>query len=598
LTGQSNEKWSLAINLRLDPQSDSQTIDLLGLLNQLHTLDFGPDQRHRSLLLDDGRILLLPADKLHGLAEELADLVGSDAGEFQFNGNQLARLDSIQQALPDDTQWSGDTALLDRAKAIHRQPHSIATDKLPLNAQLRDYQQTGICWLQHIKQHKVHGLLADDMGLGKTLQTIAHLCLEKYQGILQQPALVIAPTSLLHNWAAEISRFAPQLSFQIIHGAQRHQHWQQLHQYDLLITSYALVAKDLSLWQQQALSWVILDEAQTIKNPRTKIRRAVVQLDCQYRLCLSGTPIQNHLGELWSIFDFLMPGCLDNEREFKQFFRKPIEEQADKLRFQQLLKRISPFMLRRSKDQVAADLPQKTEVDQTIIMDSDQQALYDEIKTKSWWQLQQDMREESNSGKQQIQVLTALLKLRQVCCDPQLIGELNTSSAKRQHCIEMISELVAEQRSMLVFSQFTSMLDLLARDLKEKNIPYLMLTGESQHRQQRVDAFQAGEAPVFLISLKAGGVGLNLTRADTVIHYDPWWNSAAQQQATDRAHRIGQDKPVFVYNLIMEASIEEKIAQLQLRKAQLGQQLGEQAQNNSEQFALKLNELLALIQDD
>ena len=358
------------------------------------------------------------------------------------------------------------------------------------------------------------------------------------------------------------------------------------------------MARDLPLWQQQALSWVILDEAQMIKNPRTKIRRAVVQLDCRYRLCLSGTPMQNHLGELWSIFDFLMPGCLGSEREFVQFFRKPIEEQGDELRFQQLLTRISPFMLRRSKDQVAADLPRKTEVDQIIIMDNDQQALYDEIKTNSWWQLQQELAGESNSGKQQIQVLTALLKLRQVCCDPQLIGEPTISSAKRQHCIEMISELVAEGRSMLVFSQFTSMLDLLARDLQEKNIPYLMLTGEVQNRQQRVDAFQAGEAPVFLISLKAGGVGLNLTRADTVIHYDPWWNSAAQQQATDRAHRIGQDKPVFVYKLIMQASIEEKIAELQLRKAQLGKQIGEQAQHNSEQFALKLKDLLALIQDD
>jgi SNF2 family DNA or RNA helicase len=304
--------------------------------------------------------------------------------------------------------------------------------------------------------------------------------------------------------------------------------------------------------------------------------------------------VENHLGELWSILDFLMPGCLGSEREFKQHYRVPIERHGDSRRLQQLLDRIAPFILRRDKDQVAADLPAKTVIEQTISMGDAQRDFYQQLKQQSWQDLQSSMKQADTSARQQVLLLNGLLKLRQACCDPALLGQAEIASAKREHCMAMIEELVAENRAILVFSQFTRMLDFLAEDLEKLNIDYLMLTGQSRQRQLLVDSFQQGRAPVFLISLKAGGVGLNLTRADTVIHYDPWWNQAAEQQATDRAHRIGQDKPVFAYKLIVENSIEEKIARLQQRKALLGQHISHQGQLSAEQFSLKLDELLAL----
>lgn len=293
-----------------------------------------------------------------------------------------------------------------------------------------------------------------------------------------------------------------------------------------------------------------------------------------------------------------MPGCLGNLSDFRRYYQIPIEQEANEQRMAQLQQRIAPFMLRRTKDQVAKELPAKTEIYQHISLADDQQAFYDEQKNTGNSKLQKQLSDTGHSGQQQILLLTVLLKLRQVCCDPKLLGVSNISSAKREHCIEMIEELVEEKRAILLFSQFTSMLDLLAHDLDELGIKYLKLTGQSRNRQQLVEAFQRGDAPVFLISLKAGGLGLNLTRADTVIHYDPWWNMAAEQQATDRAHRIGQDKPVFVYKLITENTIEEKIAQLQKHKAQISHHINHQAQISGERFALKLEDLMDLWQQE
>jgi SNF2 family DNA or RNA helicase len=500
--------------------------------------------------------------------------------------------------LPRNTDWRGELALLEQVNSLYNNPAVINSRPRALNAELRPYQWLGVCWLQHLKQHRVNGLLADDMGLGKTLQTLAHLCLEQQAGQLRQPALIIVPTSLLHNWASEAARFVPQLKTLVIHGPQRHRHWEDLGNYQLLITSYALLVNDLHYWCDQPLSWLILDEAQQIKNPRTRVRRALVQLSCSQRLCLSGTPVENHLGELWSILDFLMPGCLGTEREFKQQYRQPIERHGDSRRMQQLLERIAPFILRRNKDQVAADLPAKTVIEQTINLGDEQRDFYQRLKQQSWQDLRTSLEQTDSGAQQQVMLLNGLLKLRQACCDPALLNQPEIASAKREHCIGMIEELVAEKRAILVFSQFTQMLELLAEDLENLSIDYLMLTGQSRQRQMLVDTFQQGRAPVFLISLKAGGVGLNLTRADTVIHYDPWWNQAAEQQATDRAHRIGQDKPVFAYKLIVQNSIEEKIARLQQRKALLGQHISHQGQLSAEQFSLKLDELLALWEEE
>ena len=279
-------------------------------------------------------------------------------------------------------------------------------------------------------------------------------------------------------------------------------------------------------------------------------------------------------------------------------FPEPIEQKADVSRLRVLLRRVSPWMLRRTKDQVAGELPPKTVIQRKVPFADEQREFYEQLKSATWSDLDARLAEKRHAGEQQMLVLNALLRLRQACCDPALLGEAEIPSAKRQHCLDMLGELVEEGRAVLLFSQFTAMLELLAGDLERRGIPYLMLTGQTpaDERKRRVAAFQAGEAPVFLISLKAGGVGLNLTRADAVIHYDPWWNDAAERQASDRAHRMGQDKPVFVYQLIVEDSVEERIAELQKRKALLGEHVNQQAQVSAESFALKFEELVALCQ--
>ncbi len=586
----------LAISLLLE--TDEGMVNLFELLGQLRAFN-----RHQSgddsvLSLPDGRLLVLPAQRVSGIMDELGDLVAKQTGILRLPLSQVDRLEGLHRKLPESTQTHGAVAHLEFAASLHQPPVLLGQILDGVEAELRPYQWLGVCWLQHLKRHWVNGLLADDMGLGKTLQTLAHLSLEKQQGQLLTPALIVVPTSLLHNWAAEIRQFTPHLRYRVVHGPKRQLSWDKLQDYDVLITSYPLIVNDLYRWQTQQLSWVILDEAHQIKNSRTQISQALRQIDSQYRICLSGTPVQNHLGELWSLLDFLMPGCLGDYSHFRQYYKKPIEEEANEERMNQLRARIAPFILRRSKDQVAADLPTRTEICQFISLNEDQQAFYDSQKTAAKMALQEQLAESTGSGQQQILLLTALLKLRQACCDPKLLGASDVSSAKREHCIEMIQALVEEGRTILLFSQFTSMLELLAEDLDNLNIGYLKLTGQSRDREALVKTFQRGEVSLFLISLKAGGVGLNLTCADTVIHYDPWWNQAVESQATDRAHRIGQDKPVFVYKLVTENTIEEKIVELQQHKVQISKHIDHQAQLSGQQFALELEGLMALWQQE
>ncbi len=587
---------ALSINLRLLTSGDS--VNLFDLLDQLRVFNRHRSDKNCELALSDGRLLLLPLDNIAGIMDELSDLLFTQTGSAHLPLSQISRLEGIRRRLPENTTLQGATKHLALANSIHQAPEMLVQMLAGVEAELRPYQWLGVCWLQHLKRHRANGLLADDMGLGKTLQTLAHLSLEQQQGQLQSPALIVVPTSLLHNWAAEIQRFTPHLRYRIVHGSRRQQGWDRLQEYDLLITSYALIVNDLYHWQAQALSWIILDEAQQIKNSRTRVSQALRQIDCKFRICLSGTPVQNHLGELWSLLDFLMPGSLGTYPEFKRYFQKPIELEGNSDRMAQLLSRLAPFLLRRTKDQVADDLPARTEICQYIGLNEDQQAFYDEQKRSVKQAVQTQLADTEHGGQQQVLLLTALLKLRQTCCDPKLLGASDISSAKREHCIEMIQELVEEGRAILVFSQFTGMLELLAEDLDKLALPCLKLTGKSRNRQALIEAFQRGDAPVFLISLKAGGVGLNLTRADTVIHYDPWWNQAAEQQATDRTHRIGQDKPVFVYRLITKNTIEAKITQMQQRKTQISQHIDHQAQISGQQFAHKLEDLMALWQQE
>ncbi len=597
----SARKWSAAINesgedgytFSIGVEVDGQIVHLLDMLSRLRALEGFAQQK--KIVLENGLILLLPK-QVSELYEEIADLIAKN--EVRLHRNQITRLSAIAETLPATTDWQDSLDLLKQARDICSTP-LVRQNKVPgLQAELRPYQWLGVCWLQHLAARSVNGLLADDMGLGKTLQTIAHLCLEHEQGRLKQPALIVVPTSLLHNWQHELQRFAPHLSCLVLHGGDRNKHWPELKKYHVLISSYHLVVRDLEFWRAQKLSWLILDEAQVIKNRQTQVRRAVVEIPAAHRLCLSGTPVENHLGELWSIFDFLLPGCLGDYSHFREHYRKPVEEQADARRLEKLLQHIAPFMLRRTKGRIAQDLPPKTVIHQTIDMDDDQRDFYESLKKQTATDIEQQMQNADGAGTQQIILLSALTRLRQACCDPALLSAGDIQSAKRRHCIDMIRELVDEGSNLLVFSQFTRMLDLLAEDLDNHQIKYQLLTGETKNRQEKVDAFQNGEAPVFLISLKAGGVGLNLTRADTVIHFDPWWNSAAEEQASDRAHRIGQDKPVFVYKLIMEDTIEEKIVKMQERKFALGEHVNQQAELSGRQFSLKLEDLLLLWQSE
>ena len=541
----------------------------------------------------DNKIVLLPRKTLSLIAEELGDWAARPAVGLSLN--QEYRLHRLAQLLA----GSANTSMADASEAavkILAPPKHIAINSDIVKATLRPYQWLGVYWLLHLYECGFNGLLADDMGLGKTLQTLTFLSVLKQKNTLSGLALIVAPTSLLHNWQQEIERFSSNLKVGVVHGAGRKDFWRNPNAVNVAVTSYQSFVNDLPQWQHSAVQWLILDEAQAIKNPSTKARVALAELNCQHRVCLSGTPVENHLGELWSILDFLNPGVLGSFALFKQYYQKPVEQDGNDERFQQVLQRVSPLILRRTKSAVAKDLPPKMEILQNIELPEAQYNFYDQLKQNYWATLNEQLAKEDNSGKQHLMVLTALMKLRQACCDPKLLGELKVPSGKTEYCVNMLQELIAEGRSALVFSQFTGVLTLLAEALDALGIKYLTLTGKTRNRAALVEAFQAGEAPVFLISLKAGGTGLNLTQADTVIHFDPWWNPAAEAQASDRAHRIGQDKPVFVYKLIAQNTIEEKIAALQESKAVLSDAVNQTAETGAKQFALNVQQMMALWQ--
>jgi SNF2 family DNA or RNA helicase len=426
--------------------------------------------------------------------------------------------------------------------------------------------------LQHLRDNALGGLLADDMGLGKTAQTIAHIVIEEAAGRLDRPVLVVVPTSLVPNWTAELARFAPHLRVVVLHGLDRHEKRRELGGAHVVITTYTVLARDIE--EMAGLVWhlVVLDEAQVIKSPTAKATHAVCRLETRHRLCLSGTPIENNLGELWSQFAFLMPGLLGQRKSFNRRFRTPIEKDGDPVRRQQLASRIRPFILRRTKSAVATELPPKHTILRRITLAPDQRELYETIRATMHEKVMLGIAARG-VAQSHVLVLDALLKLRQVCCDPRLVklpsARLIGTSSKLDDLLEMMSEMVSEGRRILLFSQFTSMLDLVKPALTAAGIPFVELRGDTANRAEPVRSFEAGEVPLFLISLKAGGRGLNLTSADTVIHYDPWWNPAVEDQASDRAHRIGQTKSVFVYKLIAADTVEERIVELQERKAAL-----------------------------
>ncbi|MFN3712996.1 MAG: SNF2-related protein [Alcanivoracaceae bacterium] len=521
------------------------------------------------LPLADGRYLHLPTAMLGELLKTLFALFDQpeQAGSGRLNRVQalaVAAMSGARLQLHDK-----ELKHLARALASPLAPRSPAAG---FQAELRPYQRDGLAWMWRLRELGIGGVLADDMGLGKTVQVLALLHAEKRGRRLDQPVLIIAPTSLLGNWQREAARFAPTLSTLVWHGSDRDQSDDPFANADLIITTYGLLVRSCEILAARSWHYVVLDEAQQIKNPRSKAAQAAMQLESRHRLCLTGTPMENHLGELWSLFNFAIPGYLGDESRFREHYRKPIEQDGDGERAALLARRVSPFLLRRTKDEVAADLPGKVEITRTIPLTPRQADLYENVRLAMDKRVRQALAGKG-LARSHITVLDALLKLRQICCDPQLLptsrGGRQAPSAKREYFIELVRELVDEGRRILVFSQFTSMLALLEEDLQRERIAFLKLTGQTRKRQQVIDDFRAGSAPVFLISLKAGGVGLNLIEADTVIHYDPWWNPAVENQATDRAHRIGQDKTVFVYRLVTENTVEEKILALQQRKEQL-----------------------------
>lgn len=505
-----------------------------------------------------------------------------------FRGGEVAPLSTLQAALMpdlppetviylgrDNPRWLAmRTAIADGASLQNIEP------AVGFGASLRAYQQSGLAWLMHLRTLSMGGVLADDMGLGKTVQTLAYLHLIQSQSVAngnasRKPSLIVAPTSVTVNWLAEARKFTPNLRVLIHHGATRERDQAALENADVVLTSYAILQRDEKFLAEIEFDSVVFDEAQMIKNPKAKTYQAAQRIRANTRLALTGTPMENHLGDLWSLFNLLSPGLLGDLESFNRIFRHPIEQRAASEQMQKLRARVRPFLLRRIREQVLSDLPEKTEYTRWIELAPKQADLYESLRTA----IHDDIRkviDKKGLKQSTIHILDALLKLRQVCCDPRLVRLpqatnhfSDAGSAKLDWLKSHVPELLEEGRHVLIFSQFTSMLALIGELLDAEKIEYVTLTGDTTDRDTPIRRFQAGEVRVFLLSLKAGGVGLNLTAADTVIHYDPWWNPAVEAQATARAHRIGQTKPVFVTRLVSQGTLEERMMVMLERKREL-----------------------------
>ena len=434
-----------------------------------------------------------------------------------------------------------------------------------LEGVLRPYQKHGVFWLTYLAGNGLGGILADEMGLGKTIQALAFLRTNRGK------SLVVCPSSLIFNWQREAQRFAPELRVLAIQGADRQELFErESENADLLITSYPLLRRDLDRYRGMEFQTVILDEAQHIKNPDTQNAQAAFAIRARHRFALTGTPIENSVRDLWSLMHFLMPGYLGSRDDFQERYERPIQSDPSGPELSRLRGRLKPFLLRRLKKDVVSELPDKIEQVAYCELGSDQRAAYDQLVRSARKQVD-ELSGEKNAGRAKIAMLTALLRLRQACCDLRLLGlpesgDTAPPSAKIEILQELLAEAIDGGHRVLVFSQFVTMLALLRQALTESGTEYCYLDGQTRDRAAEVDRFQAGAIPVFLISLKAGGIGLNLTAADTVIHFDPWWNPAVEAQATDRAHRIGQEKVVTSYKLIARGTVEEKILALQQRK--------------------------------
>ena len=596
-------------NLELGVEIDGRSVDLLPfIVDMLDDASEDDDLRALerraqsfALRLSDTEHVTIPPARLRALLRVVVELymgVRRAGNRIAFPGARTPALAALDDAFTKNgarIRWKDPSGALARGRAIARRTKEAETPT-GLRAELRPYQVEGVAFLQHLAEQGLGGILADDMGLGKTLQTIAFLAAEKESGRAKNPSLVIAPTSLAFNWAREIEKFAPHLRVVGIHGSKRRELYARIPTSDVVVTTYPILIRDEEKLEKYAFHALVLDEAQAIKNTRTQAFKSLASIRADHRVCLTGTPVENHLGELWALMRFLDPDLLGDELTFRRIYKAPIEIEGDEERLEALREQVAPYILRRTKREVAKDLPPKTELLRPVELRGKQRELYEHIRVAAHGDVRKVIRTKGLAAST-ITILDALMKLRQVCCDPRLVAmdaaKSVRESAKTEMFFEMMETLLPAGHRVLVFSQFTSMLALLAEGLRKRDIGYLTLTGQTRDRRAVVDGFERGDADVFLISLKAGGTGLNLVSADTVIHFDPWWNPAAQAQATDRAYRIGQTKPTFVHSMYAAGSVEERVIQLQKRKRWLSTTLLGDAERERGVSELEIEHLFA-----
>ena len=585
---EADDDW---FSLRLSLEADGRKFDVAAIVLQLVArlpvdewgrLEEGFDvERHLAgrsfqVRLDDGSWVVLDATRFAPFAEAFLEAQGL----LEFHRADAGRLSALAEALEGSgAPWTGGREILDlgsRLRALAEAPEEAPPASL--KGELRPYQRTGYGWLKALSDSGFGGVLADDMGLGKTVQTLALLAHRHLEETADRPSLLVVPTSLVGNWRREAARFVPGLRVLVLHGPDRRKRFGEIPDCHLAITTYPLLDRDGHMLFGHDYEIAVLDEAQAVKNPAAAVSKRIREIRARQRLALTGTPLENNLQELWALYDWLVPGLLGNRKKFTTEFRTPIEKHGDRARQLLLAARLKPFLMRRTKEEVAPELPEKTVIDELVPLEGAQAALYESIRAAMDRRVREAIAARGLAASR-IAILDALLKLRQVCCDPGLVkldaARKVAASAKRARLLALLEELVAGGRRVLVFSQFVEMLKLIEGDIAARGWGYAMLHGATRDRDAQVEAFQSGDVPLFLVSLKAGGTGLNLTAADTVIVYDPWWNPATERQAMDRAHRIGQDKPVFVHRLIAENTVEASIQRMQARKQGLADALFE-----------------------
>lgn len=537
----------------------SESFDLSGFLSG----------RKMLVAVRDGEYAALPVDPMIPYLRIFSEI--GEKQSIEEAGKILAIRESLEKQ---GASFQGGEKLLRLGEFLARLQNGV-TKLSPgkgFAGTLRDYQSIGSSWLGGLYESGYGGILADDMGLGKTVQAIAHLSRIHEDGKAESPSLLIVTASMLLTWNNEIKRFAPHLRVKIYYGHNRYLNAKKVNDYDVILTTYGVLRHEFHFLSKIAFSVILADEVQNSKNSSGKTAIMLRRVKGRQRVGLSGTPIENHLGELWSLMDWVNPGLLGARKVFDAQVRRLIEKEHDAAALDLLRKRISPFLLRRTKEEVASELPEKTITTEIIPMSEEQKRVYESLRMLVDADIRNVLKEKGLQHSK-INILSAMMKLRQACCDPRLVKSATAASmarsSKLDFLMDKLEELVEEGRRVLVFSQFVQMLTLIETEIQKRGWSYEMLTGKTQDRQDRVDRFQSGKSSVFLLSLKAGGVGLTLTEADTVILYDPWWNPAAERQAMDRAHRIGQQKPVFVYRLIMQGSIEARIQDIQSEKQSL-----------------------------